>query len=173
MCQQRRGAERRRRGVRRWRKPSGNDSRSSFERRGPGPTGRRGDAAVLPITRGTKVWLESPLNCLISTASTSMLAILRVEKLNDTLEGIGDVVRDKQQPQMSRGEVRGHALPEARRHPALGQASTASQALRWDRDLWRPLTPRTHDAAYPPSTSAQRAPRTPASAHDGAADLGA
>ena len=45
------------------------DSRSSLERR---PT-RSGEAAVLPITRGTRVWLEWPLNCLISTASTNDL----------------------------------------------------------------------------------------------------
>lgn len=38
---------------------------------------------------------------------------LRVEELHDPLQGIRDVVRDKQQPQTSGGEVRGHPLPEA------------------------------------------------------------
>ena len=86
-----------------------NDSRVSLVR---GPL-FAGAAAVSPMTRGTRVCVVFPENCLISTASTSILS--RVCSLrNDTIrvKESGMSFGYEQEADPPRGEVRTHVCPE-------------------------------------------------------------
>ena len=102
---------------------SKNDSRVSFGR-GP-PVLRGARSAVLPMTRGTSVWLDSPRNCLISTASTSMRGICSLRNFTTCSNSSG--ISSAMNKSRSRRAARFVATP-SQKASASGSSSTCSSS---------------------------------------------